>query len=237
MDADFPPLSEQVVHFFDPSRANISPGRRLRVFAALLHRVGDGIATRNTHTPFVDDEQTYGSLYTEIERYPEIMAEFAGLPLRMGPKAELLTAIPEKAAVWSDPELHNALQDLGDEINEDIHEACFAFDDPDIYYPGIDDGIEPVSDEHIALVMWAMQRELDRELRPLSWAHQPLPAVVLADLPPRIQRALAERRRFRYLQYGITREVWRRGTWSLWDVPEDPEWVPRRAARLCGVGL
>lgn len=137
-----------------------------------------------------------------------------------------------------DLELVPAFQDLANEISEDLREACFAFDNPDLWYPGVDDdSIPPVSDDHIATVIPALQRELNRELRasPPYGIGTPRPAAPLAKLPDRIQRAIVERRRLRYQEFGITHEVWERGTWSLSDIPLDPEWIPRRAKRLAGI--
>ncbi|HZQ37424.1 MAG TPA: hypothetical protein VFD32_15945, partial [Dehalococcoidia bacterium] len=61
-----------------------------------------------------------------------------------------------------------------------------------------------------------------------------LPPAPLADLPWRVQRALAERRRLRFAQYGIGRPQWESGLWSLWEVQDDPDWVPRRATNAHG---
>lgn len=127
---------------------------------------------------------------------------------------------------FQDPELHLAMQDLGWMIGYDLTEACESFNDPDLYYPGVDDGIEPVSDEHVDKVIAALQRELNRELRTLPGSSYKRPAVPLADLQPRIKRAIAERRRLRYKQWGLGKKQFESGTWSLWDVPEDPDWIP-----------
>ena len=131
-----------------------------------------------------------------------------------------------------DPELHGALRDLGYEILEDIQEACGALDDPDMWYAGVDEGIEPVSDDHVRLVMWAMQRELNRETR-ISRADNKtrLSAAPLVELPWRVQRALTERRRLRYKEWGIGEKQWAENRWSLWDVPLDPEYQSRRELR------
>lgn len=156
----------------------------------------------------------------------------ADLPLRCpGPRAQTVSA---EAVLTNNATLVHPLQDLGDEIIEDLREAAAAFDDPDVWFPGIDDGIEPVPDDHVALVMWAMQRELLRELRPPAGGGARLPAMPLADLPFRVQRALAERRRWHFARYGIRRPQWESGRWSLWDVEPDTDWVPRRALRLYG---
>lgn len=143
---------------------------------------------------------------------------------------------PYIARASGNPDLTPALQDLGDEIIEDIREACEAFSNPDVYYPGVDDdSIEPVTDEHVDLVIWAMQRELDRELRAsdgTSSSTCALPAAPLASLPRHVQRALAERRRLRFKQYGIGRAEWESRKWSLWNVSRDEDWIPRRALRM-----
>ena len=160
-------------------------------------------------------------------------AESDYLPLRVGGHSEhpgLIYDIPGQQ-YYSDPSLHPALQDLGDLIVADLSEACGALDDPDMEYDGVNfgpAGWEPVSDEHVSLVIWGAQRELDRELRHLkgNYAAGVRPSVTLADLPRRVQRAYAERRRLRYLQWGIDHDVWERGLWRLGDVPADPEWGP-----------
>lgn len=119
-----------------------------------------------------------------------------------------------------DPELHYGLQDLGWMVGWELAQACEAFSDPDIWYPGVDEGISPVSDEHVELVIAATQRELDRERR-RSKGSAPL-----SDLPFRIQRAFAERRRLLYKTWGIGRDQWAKGKWSLWDIQDDPSWLP-----------
>lgn len=242
--APFVPLAEREVASFDPSRVDPSPGRRLRVFAALVHAVDPttgAVALRDTHQPFVVPGRTltYGELFELVSNEPElerVRTSLSSLDLRLGQQRPLLAAKPENPQ-WSarDPDLPPALQDLGDEVNEDIREALEALDNPKHYYPGVDAGIEPVSDDHVKLVIWAMQRELNRELRPREGHYggsPPLPAAPLEQLPWEVQRALAERRRLRYAQWGIRREQWEKGKWSLWEVPIDKEYVPRRAQRL-----
>lgn len=129
--------------------------------------------------------------------------------------------------IHADPELHTGLQDLGWQIGWDLKEACDAFDDPDIWYPGVDEGIPPVPDSLIEVVIPALQRELNRELRsPLSGGYDKLPAAPLAELPWRIQRAIVERRRWRYKQYGLDNSNRESGAWNLWEIPEDSEWAP-----------
>jgi len=239
------PLGEREVGWFDPTRVDDSPGKRLRVFATLVRPL-DGnvlaVTRQGSRQPYIVPRRRrlrYAEALRAIETSPHLQAardDLATLPLRVGDCTELHTAIPtDYQRTARDPDLHPALQDLGDEINEDLHEAMQAFDDPSFFFPGVDTGIEPVPDEHVKLVIWAMQRELDRELRPGPGgvsAMTTLPAAPLTDLPWHIQRALAERRRLRFAEWGIGREQWLSGTWSLWDVPEEPEWVPRRSRRL-----
>jgi hypothetical protein len=239
-DAKFPPLASRPVRYtFRPENTDQSPGRQLRALAALLRVHGSTLVNDRSNGPLLSeidpDKLTFG------EAAPLIRAEheelFERLDLRVGSayNAQLLTEIPDSYnRVAQDPSLHGALQDLADEINEDIREALFAFDS-EIYYPGIDEGIEPMNDEHVKLVIWAMQRELNRELRagPNGVGFAPLPPAPLAQLPWEIQRALAERRRYRYVvEYGISREDWQEGVWSVWKIREDPDWIPRRALRL-----
>lgn len=238
------PLARRDVGWFDPTRVDTSPGRRLRCFAALVRPLDgniNAITRQGYREPFIVPRRrlTYGEALRAI-RASKTLARarphFEEVPLRVGECRELIERVPDNyQRTPRDPDLHPALQDLGDEINEDIREALDALDDPDVYYAGIDEGIEPVTDEHVKLVIWAMQRELDRELRPAEGQAgmlSSLPAAPLWELPWSIQRALAERRRWRFQQWGIGREEWQRGTWSLWNVPDDPEYVPRRARRL-----
>lgn len=159
--------------------------------------------------------------------------EHGGLPLRVNGSAhttgdDRITRTIAERDETNNPSLHPALQDMADCITQDVHLACYALNDPDLDYPGVDDGIDPVPDDHVALVIWAMQRELDRELRhPRGGYGTPKrPAVPLGKLPWRIQRALAERRRLRFLQWGINKEVWESNQWQPDNVPEDPEWEP-----------
>jgi len=246
----FVQLSDREVSTFDSSRVDPSYGRRLRCFASMVHWVTDpesrllGAALRDERAVFLSPESgsmTYSELYdwistSQSEAAATVRDALSKWTLRLGSgdrptyRAGSIER-PQQRSV-RDPDLPPALQDLGDEINEDIREALVGLDDPDAYYPGVDSGIEPVSDDHVRLVIWAMQRELDRELRAIGAGGIPLPAAPLEQLPWRFQRALAERRRLRYAQWGITGEVWRSGSWSLWDVPEDEAYIPRRAKRL-----
>lgn len=129
----------------------------------------------------------------------------------------------------ADPSLHVGLQDLGWTIGHDLSLACEAFNDPDVYYPGVDEGIDPVPDEHVEKVIWALQRELNRELRYLPGSNgsgEKRPAVPLSKLPWRIQRAIAERRRLRYKEWGIGQAEFENNRWNLWAMPEDAAWTP-----------
>jgi hypothetical protein len=241
------PIGDRPVGWVSLDTPDPSPGRRLRVFALLVqaaHRNGPQIEVRGGE-PFLRPRRrmTYAETLRAVQRsrhLAQVREQFGRLPLRVSPsgrEAPLYTRVPDNYEFQRggrDPDLHPALQDLACEIVDDIVEACAALDDPDIFYPGIDEGIEPVSDEHVQLVVWAMQRELERELRgkPGDISGRPLPAVPLAQLPWRVQRALAERRRWRFRQYGIGREQWLKNCWSLWDVPEERDWVPRRSQKL-----
>ncbi len=234
-------LNDAPIARYDPASDDPRPGRRLRVFAALVFRSEDRICTASDPAPLLSTAPAtigYGELLARIESGD--LAGFRGLfdslPLRTGTPGPLLSAVPEGGAAGPrDPDLHSALQDLANEINEDIREAVESLDDAHAYYPGVDEGIEPVTDQHVDLVIWALQRELDRELRSGSGSissMEQLPAVPLARLPWDVQRALVERRRWRFRQWGIGREQWQNDTWSLWAVPEDPGYVPRRVHRL-----
>lgn len=199
-------------------------GRQMRVFVKLLgvSVVGGRWNLRRTGRPpyvTVPSDATYGIALKAVQACPEVAETFAGLSLRMGCEPYLY--------------LHDALQDLADEFIEDVTEACAALVNPDHFYPGIDDGIEPVADAHIEQVIAAMQPELNRERRD-PWpstsrnGSNSLPAVPLASLPHRIQRAIVERRRLRFLQYGVDKRAWERDAWSVWNVAVDPDFVPRR---------
>lgn len=243
------PLAARGMGWFYSTKNDISPGRRLRVLANII-RPMDGNMLAVCFGPGKPAiikgktrKLTYREAYNAIHRNRRAVdarAWLSELPLRtnvLTGHADKILAIPGDFDSTRDPDLHPALQDLAYEIGEDVHEACFAFNDPDVYYPGVDEGIEPVTDEHVELVIWAMQRELNRELRPRQGASAfavILPSAPLSELPWRVQRALTERRRLRYQQYGIGREQWERGTWSLFEVPEDWDFVPRRHVRMLG---
>ena len=238
------PLGLRDVGWYDPTRVDTSPGRRLRCFAAIVRPLDgniNAITRQGCREAFILPQRrmTYGEALRAIQESPNlshIRPEFAAIPLRVGEPRELLAAVPEHyQRTPRDPDLHPALQDLADDINEDIRDALEALDNPNVFYPGVDEGIEPVTDDHVKLVIWAMQRELDRELRPAEGQAgmlSSLPAAPLWGLPWHVQRALAERRRLRFNQWGIGRSQWQQGTWSLWDVPADPDYVSRRAQRM-----
>lgn len=245
------PLREQKAGFWS-SYDKPAPGRRLRVFAGSMGNKFDSpgaftprfMPTLGTPT-FIcpalweDHIPTFGELYDYLSTWDTAITAFASIPLTANGPAGWRPYLQPGEIHAADPSLHQLLQDLANEINEDIHEACFAIDDPDLWYPGVDDdSIPPVSDDHVDLVIWALQRELNREIR-IHPSHDRArgssdrrPAVVLANLPRRVQRALAERRRLRYQQYGIGQAEWEAQTWSLWKVPEDPDFIPRRALRI-----
>lgn len=244
------PLADRLVAKWDPAVIDPSPGRRLRVFAAAIQnasapQIGTKISLRPVPDPSWSSvsispltgtlpPMTYRAALDWTTTSPEareLRESLGSMPLTFGNGfISVIRDIPEEVAA-RDPELNPALQDLGDEINEDVTEACEAISNPDIWYAGIDEGIAPVPDSHVELVIWALQRELNRELRPGPRGGPRLPPVRLSDLPWRVQRALVERRRYRYQQYGITHEVWASQRWSLWDIPEDPDFIPRRSAR------
>jgi hypothetical protein len=126
---------------------------------------------------------------------------------------DALAAIPISRAprsARSDPELVPMLQDLADIVAWEATEAFTAR-----YYPGLPDIFVP--EEHVGLVMEALQREMDREGK----SRQKIP-VSFVSLEPDRQRALAERRRWWYRKFSITPERWKTGTWSLWEVATEP---------------
>lgn len=134
--------------------------------------------------------------------------------LRRDPEARrhLATLPISKPAISSNAndELAEPLQDLADII---VHEIKLAYEED--YYPRPVD-VDALADEHIAQVMKAMQREIDREHR-----GKRVPKLE-EDLPWERQVALAERRRHWFAKFGITPKSWRTGRWSLWKVPNEP---------------
>ena len=216
-----------------------TPGRRLRVFASMIVPNALGVFASWVENEYANEritdrrEQTYNELMQFTQQSPARVM-FERLRLRNGVSATTPMTIDsiQGSPGNRNPELAFCLQDLGNEINEDIREACESLRNPALYYPGIDEGIDPVSDDHIDLVIWALQRELDRELRYDAANAKVLPSVPLMDLPQRIKRALVERRRYRFAQFGIGHEQWESGWFNLWEIPEDPDWVPRRQLRM-----
>jgi hypothetical protein len=213
------------------------PGRRMRVFARIVayraheHQVYAGsLGGESGWASFdildVADPPPYGKLLERLEHDPALTLarqRLAEIPLRMRDyPTKTITEIPEgNGTSTANASLHPALQDLANAIIADVTEACGAIDNPDLWYPGVDEGIEPVSDDHVKLVAWGINRELYREQARLG-----KPAPTLCDLPWRVQRAIAERRRLRYLTFGIGKKEYEANAWSLWNVPEDPNWVP-----------
>lgn len=129
---------------------------------------------------------------------------------------EALSLIPISRSPRSeggDPELVPMLQDIADALAAAASEA-FTTD----YFPGLPDITVP--EDHVAAVMQALQREMDRE----GHSRQRDP-VHFAELPPERQRALAERRRWWFARFGITPDSWQSGYWSVWDVTDD-RYVP-----------
>lgn len=177
----------------------------------------------------VKDVPTYAEALVLIQNEPQAMQVTSRQILRAVVSGRQVTEIRDLNTLVRDPELPESLQDLANEISLDAREACSGFDNPDVWYPGVDKGIEPLPDSHVLLVIGALQRELERERRNIHGQNMEpkLPAAQLSKLPWRIQRALAERRRLRYAQWGIGRAQWESGLWSLWDIPEDAEWAPR----------
>lgn len=126
---------------------------------------------------------------------------------------DVLSSIPisrPPRSALSDPELVPMLQDLADILAWEATQA-FVSD----YYPGVPDVFVP--DEHVEVVMNALQREMDREGK----SRQRPPAQYLS-LPPERQRALAERRRYWFEKFSITPQTWETGNWTLWEVSEEP---------------
>ena len=238
-----PALANRPVGAAWDAKRDPAPGRRMRVMAAFTNGTERRVhAGAQTLIGGLRRSLSHGEALRALERSANLAESrewLDRLPLRVhaipAEADQTLSAIPSDYQDKRDPELHPGLQDLAYQITWDVHEACEAITDPDLYYPGVDEGIEPVSDEQVRLVIWGMQRELNRELRGPAGPNGPRrPAVILEHLPWRIQRALAERRRLRYQQWGIGRAEWEANRWSMWRVPEDPQWAPpwvrRRAA-------
>lgn len=219
------------------------PGRFWRPFAAAFRVLSksDPNIIKVCYTDVAFDIGVKSCTNLELYRrimdgeFPDVYETLDNLPLRrhdyLDDAAESkLTSIPEEYSRMRDPELHYLLIDLARQIAADLAEACNAIRNPDMYYPGVDHGIEPVTEEHVDLVIWATQRELNRETR--EWdtllfiaTGKKRPAVQLSKLPRRIQRAFVERRRLRYQQWGITHQNWEENRWSLWNITDD-DWIP-----------
>lgn len=203
------------------SFTSFEAGRRIRVLACLVHRYNDMIYYHPQATIELGSavsSATYGSVLSRAQDDDDLKTLFSELPI-----------VDSVRVSGGDAQLHPCLQDLATDFYEDSNAACDAFDNPGLYYPGVDPPlIEPVTDEHVHTVIKALQRELDREKRSTASSHGcPLPGAPLAKLPFAVQRALVERRRYRFAQYGITPQTWRSGVFSLWNVALDEEWMPR----------
>jgi hypothetical protein len=229
-------LRSKIIQRYDCDTIDMAFGRRIRVFAGAIHRLNNTefnvrpySHTGNYFKFEVPDHETitYGELYDRV-----VEGKMPELKEKLG---KMAFAIPVSGR---DPEFSDQLQDLANEINEDISEACAAFDDPKLYYMSFDD-IDPVPDEHVEKVIAGLQRELNRELRShpkdqeaFGYAAPRRAAAPLAKLPWNVQRALVERRRYRYKQYGLSKKNMETNSFSLWDVPEDPTFIPRRILRV-----
>lgn len=251
-------LDKRKISTFSPNvqSNDFATGRRLRIFSSLIsspsattgypRAINIKLPTSEYPSiPLVRDadndpafkDLTFGQLMAQVSKQPEwglLKSYLEHIPLRVlivmhsSPKIYDIKDVQD--VVRRDPELPECLFDLSYEILSDVHEACYAFNNPDLYYPGWDSEIEPIPDTHVELVIAGLQRELNRETRGSQDGYgAKLPAVPLSDLPFNIQRALAERRRYHYtIEYGITRENWESGVFSLWNVKFDPDFLPRR---------
>jgi hypothetical protein len=217
-----------------PPRNGPYAGRRLRALARLVSASNDGSSLCFSCLPLREGvTRMFRWEGGAVPSYRAVLAWLDALEAKHPARAALSTMYMFRDS-YPSPSCGNAyltdgLQDLGDQIVTDIHEACQAFDDPNLWYPGVDEGIEPVTDEHVARVIEGLQRELRRELRNPQGSRNTqdaFPAAPLADLPWHVQRALVERRRLRYKQWGLERKQWEENRFSLWDIPEDPDWVP-----------
>ena len=191
-------------------------GRRLRTLARLSPRLPSGMSAEE--------------FMANAEALRGVNDPYNSIDLRTASTAPAIITAIGQGGKWDNASLHLALMDLAYEIGEDIQEACEAHFNGGEYH-GVDEGIEPVPDSHVDLVIWGMQREMDRELRYNRVTHEQLPAVQMSEFSWPIQRAIAERRRLRYKQWGIGRKEWETGKWSLWNVQLDPEYRSRREAR------
>lgn len=206
-------------------------GRRLRVFSQIwsnYFRASDYNFSEGEEPKTVGD--LYNFIHTAWEAAP-VKESLSKMYLRnlnnsRGNDIKVGEIPEDRYGGGSNPDLTYALQDLGWIIGYELSEACEVFNNPDIWYPGVDEGIEPVSDDHVDLVIWATQRELDRERRFKSGTTEYRPAAPLDKLPRKIQRAFVERRRMHYKLYGIGPKQYEENSWSLFGIEEDPNWCP-----------
>lgn len=186
---------------------------RERVFARLISQaIRDETRGRRIHHRASD-----GALRVFTLPAGELTVEALLRDVEASEHRDEFSAIPFIGRTYVvDPELPEWLQDLADIIAYEASEAFHAD-----FYPGVAD-VEPLTEEHILAVMTALQREMDREGK----RRNKVPVNYLS-LPPDRQRALAERRRYWYGKFGITPQNWSRGTFSLWDVAEEPlpDWL------------
>lgn len=209
--------------------ADCPKGRRLRTLVRLVQRFPASIGAAGYMARAVGA----AGYMARAEGLRWLADPYASIPLR--PKTtDVPDIITEKQVTrtHANATLHVALQDLAYEIGEDLQEACEFVLGGSGYFAGVDEGIEPVPDEHVELVIWGLQREIDREPRYSRInATEKLPPVQLGEFPWAVQRAIVERRRLRFAQWGIGREEWESGRWSLWNVPLDPDYQSRRELR------
>ena len=216
-------------------------GRRNRVLAAYSRYLlrapehhthwftsGYGLEPGNKPVFVKDHRMTFREAFTELmgdsEPAAAARAWLSDQKLRKSGAIHTLDAIPATGTHSRPSRLHKYLHDLALMIRLDLREAIDAAHG-DGYYPGVDEGIEPVTDDHVALVIWSVQRELDKERRMGPDNSTVLPAYPLETLPFPIQRAFAERRRLRYSEWNITHENWVNNSWSALAVPDD-DWEP-----------
>lgn len=186
---------------------------RERCFAYLFNGItpDNEISLHPTHIkkhPIKPFRSTCRSLMAACYRDKEICAALRNLPITRSPISSS-----------ADPEIEGALQDLADIVTWEAHQA-FISD----YYPCPIE-VQAMTDDEVDTVMWAMQREINREG---SNRNKRPPKYV--DLPRERQIALAERRRYWFEVFGITPESWKTGRWSLWKVknirpPEGPKYM------------
>ncbi len=153
---------------------------------------------------------TVRGLMAACRRDKKIRKELSKLPISRPPAHSNANA-----------ELIGPLQDLADIIT---HEIKLAYTES--YYPGVVD-VDPLTEEHVEQIMIGMQREIDREQRiSLELGEdgnkRMKRTVHLPSLSKERKIALAERRRLWFSVFGITPESWKKGTWSLWKVSNDP---------------